>query len=628
MHQYLYLIPALPLLGFLILSLAGRHLSRSVIAWVGAGSVCTAALITMGLGIGFLQTPPANGVYTQLLWNWFSVNRLSVSVSLSVDALSLIFIFIITFVGALIHIYSTAFMQNDRDYARFFASMNLFVCSMLILVMADNLVLLYLGWEGVGLCSYLLIGFWYETPANCHAANKAFFITRIGDTAMAVGLFFLFKEIGTLQIPQILIEVPQHFANGANNGTLIAILLLAGGIGKSAQLPLQTWLPDAMAGPSPVSALIHAATMVTAGVYLIARLHVLFEFSPLAMSIIAVIGALTLFMAGCSAMVQTDIKRILAYSTISQIGYMFLALGIGAWSAAIFHFFTHAFFKALLFLAAGAVIESLHHEHNIFKMGGLKNSMRTVFLTFLAGAASLAALPLVTAGFFSKDPILWYAWSAENGNAFLWLLAIAGAFITAFYSTRLMLVVFWGEMKTQITERPGKRMVLPLIILAVIAVAGGFIEWPHNLMHLTLFSEQVQKVLPAVVLKENLPSEFIFQGIAVLVTLGGVYMAYVLYYQEKVTLEKWRQSPAMLSIRNFLLHGWAFDELYDTVFVQPFLFITRINKKDIFDQLYNGIAQLNVTLSRLLSITQNGSLRWYIAGVLIGILFIITMQLL
>lgn len=628
MHQYLYLIPALPLLGFLILSLAGRHLSRSLIAWIGAGSVCTAALITIALGIGFLQTPPANGVYAQLLWNWFSVGQLSVSVSLSVDALSLIFMFIITFVGALIHIYSTAFMRNDRDYARFFASMNLFVCSMLILVMADNLVLLYLGWEGVGLCSYLLIGFWYETPTNCHAANKAFFITRIGDTAMAIGLFLLFKEIGTLQIPLILNEVPQHFANGANNGTLIAILLLAGGIGKSAQLPLQTWLPDAMAGPSPVSALIHAATMVTAGVYLIARLHVLFQFSPLAMSLIAVIGALTLLMAGCSAMVQTDIKRILAYSTISQIGYMFLALGVGAWSAAIFHFFTHAFFKALLFLAAGVVIESLHHEHNIFKMGGLKNSMRTVFLTFLAGAASLAALPLITAGFFSKDPILWYAWSSENGNAFLWLLAITGAFITAFYTTRLMLVVFWGEMKTHIGERPGKRMILPLIILAVISIVGGFMEWPHNLLHLNLFSEQVQKVLPAVVLKENLPSEFIFQGIAVLVTLGGVYMAYVLYYQEKVTLEKWRQSPAMLSIRNFLLNGWGFDELYDTVFVQPFLFITRINKKDIFDRLYNGIAQLNVALGRLLSITQNGSLRWYIAGVLIGILFIITMQLL
>lgn len=628
MHQYLYLIPALPLLGFLVLSVAGRHLHKTVIAWTGAGTVCASALITIVLGIEFLQNPPASGAYTQVLWSWFSAGRLSVPVSLAVDALTLVFIFVITFIGALIHIYSTAFMRKDRDYARFFASMNLFVCSMLVLVMADNLVLLYLGWEGVGLCSYLLIGFWYETPANCHAANKAFYITRIGDTAMIIGLFLLFRELGTLHIPSILNQAPKHFETGDTTITLIALLLLAGGMGKSAQLPLQTWLPDAMAGPSPVSALIHAATMVTAGVYLIARMHTLFTLSPVSMSIVAVIGAVTLFVAGCSAMVQTDIKRILAYSTISQIGYMFLALGVGAWGAAIFHFFTHAFFKALLFLAAGAVIEALHHEHNIFKMGGLKNSMRVVFLTFLAGAASLAALPLVTAGFFSKDPILWYAWSAGNGNTFLWILAIAGAFITAFYSTRLMLVVFWGERKTPVGERTGKWMTAPLIILAIASVAAGWIEWPHNLIHFTLFSDHLQQVLPAVVLKQGIPSEFIFQGIAVLATFAGLYTGYVLYYSNKMILEGWRRSAAMQAVRNFLLKGWEFDALYNTLFVQPFLFLTRINKKDVFDRLYNGIAQANISINRLLSLTQNGSLRWYIAGVLLGILFIITMQLL
>ncbi len=628
MHQYLFLIPALPLLGFLILSLAGKHLHKTTIAWIGAGTICAASIVTILLGIEFLKNPPASGAYTQLLWNWFSAGRLSVAVSITADALTMVFIFVITFVGALIHIYSTAFMRRDRDYARFFASMNLFVCSMLILVMADNLVLLYLGWEGVGLCSYLLIGFWYETPANCHAANKAFYITRIGDTAMAIGLFLLFKELGTLHIATILEEAPKRFASGDTDITLIALLLLMGSVGKSAQLPLQTWLPDAMAGPSPVSALIHAATMVTAGVYLIARMHTVFQLSPVAMNVVAVIGAVTLFIGGCSAMVQTDIKRILAYSTISQIGYMFLALGVGAWSAAIFHFFTHAFFKALLFLAAGAVIEALHHEHNIFKMGGLKHDMRTVFLTFLAGAASLAALPLVTAGFFSKDPILWYAWSAENGNPFLWMLAIAGAFITAFYSTRLMLVVFWGEKKTPVGALPGKWMTVPLVILAIASVAAGYIEWPHNLMHLTLFSDLVQKVLPAVVLKQGLPSEFIFQGIAVLVTFAGLYTGYVLYYSNKRILEGWRQSARMLTIRNFLLKGWGFDDLYHAWFVQPFLFITRINKNDVFDRLYTGLAQVNIRMNRLLSLTQNGSLRWYIAGVLLGILFIISMQLL
>jgi len=620
-------IPALPFLSFLVLSLAGRRLNKNTIAWMGAGSICAAAVITIILGIQFLHAPPVAGVYQQLLWQWFSTSNLSVSFSLRIDALSLVFIFIITFVGAIIHIYSTAFMRQDLDYARFFACMNLFVCAMLLLVMADNLVLLYLGWEGVGLCSYLLIGFWYQVPANSNAANKAFIVTRIGDTAMLIGLFLLFKELGTLDIAAILQQAPHHFAGGVSNITLIVLLLLAGGMGKSAQLPLQTWLPDAMAGPSPVSALIHAATMVTAGVYLIARMHVLFQLSPLAMSVTAVIGALTLLIAGCSAMVQTDIKRILAYSTISQIGYMFLALGVGAWSAAIFHFFTHAFFKALLFLAAGAVIEALHHEHSIFRMGGLKNKMPVVFYTFLAGAAALAALPLVSAGFYSKDQILWYAWSATNSNPLLWTMALAGAFITALYSTRLILVVFWGDMKTPVNEYPTKAITVPLITLAVLSVTAGFIEWPHNLVHLTLFSDLIQKVLPAVVLKESLPTEAVFQLIAVAVTLLGVYTGYVLYYRNRAIIEQWKRSAGIMAIRNFLFRGWGFDQLYDAVLVKPFLFITRINKMDVFDRLYNGIAQVSLTFNRLLSVSQNGSLRWYIVGVLIGILFIITLQL-
>lgn len=628
MNNLLALIPALPLAGFLVLSLAGRGLHKNAIAWIGAGTVSVAAIIAIISGVQFLQTPPVDGAYVQTLWQWISTENLSISISLRLDALSLVFVFIITFVGALIHIYSTAFMRHDRDYSRFFACMNLFVFAMLLLVMADNLVLMYLGWEGVGLCSYLLIGFWYETPANCSAANKAFYITRIGDTAMAIGLFLLFKELGTLNIPDILQQSPQHFANNSSNITLIALLLLAGGMGKSAQLPLQTWLPDAMAGPSPVSALIHAATMVTAGVYLIARMHTVFQLSPLAMDVTAIVGALTLLIAGCSAMVQTDIKRILAYSTISQIGYMFLALGIGAWSAGIFHFFTHAFFKALLFLTAGAIIESLHHEHDIFKMGGLKKRMPVVFRCFLAGAVALAALPLISAGFFSKDQILWYAWSAGNGNAMLWIIALTGAFITALYTTRLMLVVFWGEMKTPISAYPGRLMTVPLIILAILSVVAGFIEWPHNLIHMTLFSDLVQKVLPATILKEGIPSEIIFQLIAAVLTLLAVYTGYVLYYRNRTLIEKWKLSPAMMTIRNFFFKGWGFDQLYETVFVKPFVFITRINKADVFDKLYNGIAKANQTLNRLLSISQNGSLRWYIAGVLIGILFILTLQLL
>lgn len=619
-------IPALPLIGFVILSLFGRKLPKPVIATIGAGTVCIAAVITIVLGISFLQTPPAGGAYHQLLWSWFKVGTLSIDLSLQVDALTLVFIFIITFVGALIHIYSTFFMWHDGDYARFFACMNLFVCAMLLLVMADNLVLLYLGWEGVGLCSYLLIGFWYEVPSNCRAANKAFLITRIGDTALLIGLFLLFRELGTLNIQGILQQAPGHFTTGAANIVLITILLMLGGMGKSAQLPLQIWLPDAMAGPSPVSALIHAATMVTAGVYLIARMHVLFQLSPVTMTIVAIVGACTLLVAGCSALAQTDIKRILAYSTISQIGYMFLALGVGAWSAAIFHFFTHAFFKALLFLAAGVVIEALHHEHNIFMMGGLRKRMPVVFMTFFAGAAALSALPLVSAGFFSKDAILWYSFSAANGNVFLWLMALAGAFITALYSTRLMLVVFWGEPKTPVHQEPAQGMIIPLIVLAFFSVTAGFIEWPHNMVHVTLFSDHVQKVLPETVMKPNLPSEWFLQAVAALTTLAGIYLGYTMYYGKAGV--RWQQSPNLASTREFLFSGWKFDQLYNFIFVKPFLFLTRINKSDVIDRLYNGIAQGSLRLSNWFSVSQNGSLRLYIVGVLAGILFIITLQLL
>ncbi|MGE5424383.1 MAG: NADH-quinone oxidoreductase subunit L, partial [Syntrophothermus sp.] len=383
----LILIPFLPFLGFLILALAGRKMNERMVAVTGTGSVGLAALFVITEGILFLskgQTP-----LDVTVWDWISQSGLQVPFAFRLDSLSLVFIFIITFVGFLIHLYSTGFMKGDEGYSRFFAYMNLFVCSMLILVLANNLLLLYLGWEGVGVCSYLLIGFWYRETANINAANKAFIITRIGDTAMIIGLFLIFLQLGTLDIQEILQQAPARWPVNSSVANWAAVLLLGGALGKSAQLPLQTWLPDAMAGPSPVSALIHAATMVTAGVYLIARTNVLFLLAPPVQATVAIIGALTLLMAGFSALTQHDLKRILAYSTISQIGYMFLALGVGAWSAAIFHFFTHAFFKALLFLAGGAVILVLREEHDIFKMGGLRKSLPVVFYTFLAGAASL-----------------------------------------------------------------------------------------------------------------------------------------------------------------------------------------------------------------------------------------------
>jgi len=628
MEELLWLIPGLPFAGSLLLILAGRILPKPVIAMIGAGSVCLSAIFTLALGLDFLQNTQSSPVYIQKLWVWFEIGGFAPSVTLYLDALSLVFIFVVTFIGALIHIYSIEFMINDRDYARFFASMNLFVTSMLILVLADNLVLLYLGWEGVGLCSYLLIGFWYENPENGLAARKAFIMTRIGDTAMAIGLFILFYQFGTLAIPEITARVSSTWTQGSSVATITALLLLAGGIGKSAQLPLQTWLPDAMAGPSPVSALIHAATMVTAGVYLIARMHAIFEISPQAQNIVAIIGALTLFIAGCSALAQSDIKRVLAYSTISQIGYMFLALGIGAWASAIFHFMTHAFFKALLFLAAGAIIEALHHEHSMVKMGGLRKKLPVIFWTFLIGSGSLAALPLITAGFYSKDQILWYSWSAENGNGLFWGIALLGAFITALYTTRMMLLIFWGEQKTTVSHFPGRLMTMPLIILAVFALLIGFIELPHNFGHITLFSGLVEKVLPQTLLREGEFQEWLFQAIAIVVTLMGVFVGYLLYFRRITAFEQFRQTAIAVSLSRFWLSGWGFDRLYDLIFVRPVVYLARINRNDIIDQLYMGVAEVNSKLHRFFSSTQTGSLRWYAMGLLIGSIIIFGIQLL
>ena len=403
MSELLGWVPLIPFLGFLILVLVDGRLSKPLAPWVGAGSVGIAALLVSLIGFEFL-----NGTmhpYRLVLGSWLALENLSVPFGFYLDALSMTMLFVVTGVGFIIHVYSAGFMASDPGYARFFAYMNLFVSAMLVLVLADNLVLLYLGWEGVGLCSYLLIGFWYQDPNNGYAARKAFVMTRLGDTAMALGLFLLFTQLHTFDIQSLMQRAASQWPAGSLLPMISAALLLGGALGKSAQLPLQTWLPDAMAGPTPVSALIHAATMVTAGVYLIARTHDLFILAPTVQFAVGVIGSVTLLIAGCSALAQTDIKRILAYSTISQIGYMFLALGVGAWSAAVFHLLTHAFFKALLFLAAGAVIFCFHHEHNIFKMGGLRKAMPLTFWSFMIGSAALSALPF-TSGFYSKHEIL------------------------------------------------------------------------------------------------------------------------------------------------------------------------------------------------------------------------------
>jgi NADH-quinone oxidoreductase subunit L len=621
MTTYLALIPAFPILSFLILAIFGQQLSRKTTGLIGAGSVGLSALLTLMVAYGFLRSIPEIKSYSVYIWEWVNTGNLKVDISFSLDALSLVFCFVITFVGFLIHIYSIAFMAKDEGFARFFAYMNLFVGSMLILVLADNILLLYLGWEGVGLCSYLLIGFWYKDPENNYAARKAFIITRIGDTAMIIGIFILFLNFGTVNINDLMQQASEKWATGSSLAVITAALLLGGALGKSAQLPLQTWLPDAMAGPSPVSALIHAATMVTAGVYLIARTHILFSLAPIVQSAIAIIGALTLLLAGFSALAQHDLKRILAYSTISQIGYMFLALGVGAWSAAVFHFMIHAFFKALLFLGAGVVILVLNEEHDIFRMGGLRKKMPVVYITFLIGAASLSALPLITAGFYSKDQILWEAFSSTNGSIWLWLAGIAGAFLTALYSFRMIFITFYGEARTQPSFTPGKLMTVPLIILAVLSIVGGFVEMPMANIH--LFSRLVDNTLPAVVIKDRGNLEYLFQAVSAIIALSGVYIAYLIYYKKSALTEIYTHG----TLNKFFEKGWGFDKLYDMIFVKPIVWLSEIDRDDFFDWFNIGIARLALWINSVLRITQNGKLRWYLMSFVIGIALILTYML-
>lgn len=603
MTDLLWLIPLAPLVSFAVLFITGGRLPKIWVSVLGVGSIGVSALI-VGIIIAQWDSVPV----TQTLFSWINVGGFNPRVSFYLDGLSLTMLSVITGVGFLIHVYSSLFMEDEANYSRFFAYMNLFVSAMLVLVLADNLLLVYLGWEGVGLCSYLLVGFWYDDPANGLAARKAFVVTRVGDTAMALGLFLLFLHLGTLDIQPMLAEAQLVWPDGGTLATVAALLLLGGAVGKSAQLPLQTWLPDAMAGPTPVSALIHAATMVTAGVYLIARTHELFLLSDVAMMTVALVGLLTSLMAAFTALTQTDIKRILAYSTISQIGYMFLALGVGAFASAIFHLMTHAFFKALLFLAAGAVIYSLHHEHNIFKMGGLRKKLPVAFWSFMIGSAALAALP-PTSGFFSKDAILLAAYEV---NPWLWAGGLLGALLTAIYSFRLVFLVFFGDINTEPSEPAGRRMSIPLMVLGFLAVVGGAIHVP------------VDQVFPV---PAEVAHDSLIAIITPLVPVLGVVIAYLIFLRRSVDLSGVLESTAGKAMRQFFFSHWAMDWLYHHVFVVPYTFIARINRNDIVDMVYEGAANLSLILHYCISFTQTGQLRWYAASMGIGLILILAIAL-
>jgi len=622
MLSLLALIPAFPLLGFAILFVTAGLLPKRWITVIGVGSVGIAAILALIVIFAFLGGPKP---YTEIVWTWIAVSGLTPHIGFYLDGLSGLMMLVVAFVSVLIHLYSAEFMGADEGYSRYFAYMNLFVASMLVLVLADNLLFLYLGWEGVGLCSYLLIGFWYRDPVKGLAARKAFIVTRVGDTAMAIGLFVLFTNLGTLEIQPLMQQAVVHWPVGSALPVAAAALLLGGAVGKSAQLPLQTWLPDAMAGPTPVSALIHAATMVTAGVYLIARTHVLYDLAPPIHTAVAVIGALTLLLAGFSALNQTDLKRILAYSTISQVGYMFLALGVGAWSAAIFHFMTHAFFKALLFLSAGVVVQRLGEEHDIFKMGGLRQRLPLAFWSFLIGSISLAALPLIDAGFYSKDLILWEAWSGGALGPWFWAAGLLGALLTAIYIFRAVFVVFFGPVKLEPTGPTGWPIAIPLVVLSILALTGGFVEIPPYLGNVPAFSGLMQSALPArpASIFAGSGLEIIFSVIAAVVAILGVGIAYIAFQRRPAFLEALVQSPASLALQHFWETDWGFDWLYDRALVRPFLWFARIDQDDVIDRFYSGLASLSRATYRQLSESETGRVRRYAAGITAGSIVLI-----
>lgn len=607
MLKLLPLVPLLPLISSVLLMVTMGKLPKRVVAVMGAGSVGLAAVLTLLVGITYLDSGQP---YHQVLWTWISVGNFSLDIAFYLDGLTLVMMSVITGVGFLIHLFSTEFMEDDRSLSRYFAYLNMFVFAMLILVMADNLLLLYLGWEGVGACSYLLVGFWYQNPENGAAARKAFVVTRVGDAAMALGLFLLFTELGTLDIQPLAEAAKDQWQVGDTLPVVACLLLLGGAVGKSAQLPLHTWLPDAMAGPTPVSALIHAATMVTAGVYLIARTHELFLLAPPAMLAVALVGLVTSLMAAFTALAQHDIKRILAYSTISQIGYMFLALGVGAWAAGIFHLVTHAFFKALLFLAAGAVIHCLHHEHNIFNMGGLRTRLPVVFWSFLIGSAALAALPF-TSGFFSKDLILLQAYELPGAGPWLWAGGLLGALLTAIYSFRLVFVVFFGEAKMEPDKLPGLRMAVPLSLLCALSIIGGWFALP------------LASVFPSG--GDHHPSHLI-EGISIAVPLIGLAIAYLIFLGGQLKVDGLVNSGMGQTLKRFWFSGWAMDWLYERIWVRPYKFLTLILRNECMDDIYNAIVRFCQFLFMGLSYTQSGRLRWYAASMVFGLILVIAIS--
>jgi NADH-quinone oxidoreductase subunit L len=610
--DYLRWIVFLPLIGAIVNGLAGAKIQKT---W-GKGAIsflaCAPVVLAFALALFAFFTlaglEPEKRFLIDNLFPWIHLGSLKVDMAFLVDPLSAVMILVVTGVGGLIHIYATGYMHDDNGFWRFFAYLNLFMAAMLTLVLGDSLLLLFVGWEGVGLCSYALIGFWYTDHANARAGNKAFIVNRVGDFGFVLGMFLLFWSLdaqghGTLTIREMVKWAPtikDMMLWGMPVVTLATLLLFVGATGKSAQIPLFVWLPDAMAGPTPVSALIHAATMVTAGVYMTARMNVFFSMAPATLNVIAVIGVATALVAATIALTQNDIKKVLAYSTVSQLGYMFIGVGIGGYAAAIFHLMTHAFFKACLFLGSGSVIHAMHHEQDMRKMGGLKKFMPVTYWTFFISVLAIAGFPPL-AGFFSKDEILWLAFSGHH--EIIWFLALCGAGMTAFYMFRQLFMVFFGSCRAdhhtqeRLHESPSV-MTLPLVVLAAGAVVAGWIGLP------AVFggSQFAHWLEPVIAHGEHHGSEAVeltLMACSVAVATGGVFLAFLMYYRGALSTERFVHFAGGFFYRLFD-RKWYVDEIYQVVFVNGTLLLARIGA--LFDQyIVDGIVNGSAALTRFVS---------------------------
>ncbi len=626
--QIAWLIPILPLIGFIINGAGRNILSKGIAGFIGSAVVFASFLLSMYV---FIQVK--NG-HTEVVhyFNFINIETLKIAFDFKLDQLSSLFLLIITGVGFLIHVYSTSYMHQEpaKDFAKYFAFLNLFVFSMLLLVMGANYVIMFIGWEGVGLCSYLLIGYWFKNNDYTNAAKKAFIMNRIGDLGFLLAVFWLIAKVGTVSFDEVF-----SAANLAkltlSDKTGITLLLFIGATGKSAQIPLYTWLPDAMAGPTPVSALIHAATMVTAGIYMIARSNILYTMAPLTQGVIAIVGLATAVLAATIALKQNDIKKVLAYSTVSQLGYMFLGLGVGAYTGAVFHVMTHAFFKALLFLGAGSVIHAMSGEQDMRNMGGLKKHMNITHLTFLLGCLAIAGMPPFS-GFFSKDEILAAAYA---NNPVLWGIGVITAMMTAFYMFRLYAMTFLGkfrgthEQEHHLHESPAA-ITIPLIILAILSVIGGWVGIPEVFMHgghrLETFLEPVFRQSNAITAKHELShaTEYMLMGVSV----AGALIA-LLYAWNKFSKYEKTEVPST-GIAKLFENKWYVDEIYHAIIVQPLralaVFFNNVIEKKGIDGFVNGTGKAVNYGSRQLRWLQSGQVGAYVLLMVIGILVLFIIQ--